>query len=537
MDGLAGLYGVKTAGCAALLNILPGSPTPFMFPPLAGGIAPSVHGVVSDAALRAEFGRIAAGTSMRVPWMLRSSAIDETPGANESPSILFDPSDMDAGWGSFSATVRRLQNANPRLGITSMPMLGGWRTFAGGAEGFGYDLVSFVADTVNPLAPNEMHIAVVHGLGTQAVDSNETTILISVDRNTGKITFFGNKDARVLRAISGSMDGANSPESYRQKRIDFFDPVKGTVASRAFERSFFGFLQQNAYLVDGVLGTTHRDEFILGENKEWLGLIPFEYAASLVNLIGIMQYVHRELGPSQIEGAFLDRNARNPYLYQHITSPGVRRERRELRPLAPHLTSDRVLGSAYFEGPLVYYFGKQHAEDIFGDTGDLPNNPDAYYVALREIDRRFADTGYILVTGAHHQPVLANTPHCRYRLSTGTLNISSHAVTDARYKLAADPDADLVLAMNVKMSGLDEHTRSISGIAPDTRLPFAVAFTNAVLDSNGSQMVVEIRPPRPKEAPPPVPVPRATEPVTASSSGGGQGRRRWGWRWPPWGRE
>jgi|GEM_PF-5956244 len=479
---LGATWGLKAAGCAELLRMQPNSPVPFYLPDQphhAVSLRPRSLGGPDRGALDEQYSRIFSAHTAPVPWLARSTALNELPGVNETYPFLIEPNDPIGSKARFDKSVSTLLDADDRLGALLMPMLGAWD-----GDAYGAGLVSFVADTVNPVAPDEMHIAVVTGLGTRAVDMGRGAILISVDRKTGEIEFFGNKSHRHMRQLGGSDGPVISIEHYKQGKVSFFDPVAGRIKSR-----HIGYWEV-AHDEDKT-GTLVEGRFVHGfvEGKD-LGLTPFGSTAMMANLISLLQYVHAELGPSQIEGAFLTNRSNYPHLYQHIQSPSLRRETRELGVANPHLISDRVLGTARFDGPLVYYFGAYESRDFFDDIRfDDPET-------LREIDKRFAETGYALFTDdVYSRDLMHLTPHCRFRLTRYPMNASSHAVTLTRYKLAEDPDYEGVFAMQVVLPEFDEKSKSIAGIKPDQRFPTAVVFSNASLDSNGRRMAIEVKPP------------------------------------------
>lgn len=465
-------HGLKTLGCAKLLSEQAGSPLPYYLPENVFAIQPRSAGRVSENDLRAQFYQMVSLSKTPIPWFARSDALDESPGKYDSPPVLIDPNDKDSSWQRFYRTVSQMLGSNENLGVLLMPMLGGWKTFADGTRGYGYDLVSFVADTVNPAKTDEMHIAIVQGLGHGAVGS-DNAVLITADRETGEITFFGHRDENLLKQRHGSMKVVNSRERYRQKEVHYFEPTSGKVKQRLLETDFFDRLASPYILSRGRLELL--ELYVPCGDFHVLGLTPFDNLAMFGNLISILQYVHTEHGPSQIEGAFLDRSAPYPYFLQHIHAPPSVVENRELTIADPHFVSDRVIGRGQFEVPFIEAFCLPESKELDNISW------------LRSIDRRYAETGYILYAEAFHpMRTVEATPHCRFRLSWAIGNISSHAMTEARYRVARDPEAG-ILAMKVEKTG-----RALP--APSIGYGDALAYSKARIDSNGSRMAVEILP-------------------------------------------
>ncbi len=165
--GVLESYGLKSAECATLLELQPASPFDYEVPEAfaipAREDASFVEGDIDDT-----FDALTSGMDDRAVLMARSSSKIEAPGANPTYSVGFDPTDRSGSRKNFRDAVVRLLDHSPQMGVLAMPMVGTPRQVEGAGLTFGYDNVSFVADSHHPASPDEMHFALVHGLGTRA---------------------------------------------------------------------------------------------------------------------------------------------------------------------------------------------------------------------------------------------------------------------------------------------------------------------------------------------------------------------------------
>jgi len=488
---LVASYGLKTAGHAQLLSLQGRSPIAYDVPP-AWAVPASSQGRATRSDLRDAFENLTKGLSRETVLMARGSALSERPGESPTLFFLFDPQDRRASFKVFESRIGEVRAAHQDMGVLATLMVGGLSVFRDGRRGIGWNNVSFVADTHHPMAPRDMHIAAVSGLGTQAVAAGREAVFITADRMNGLINSFVNKTQEAfLRPYFGSKPCFDR-KAYRQKKADYFDLENQRLEERALESEFFEWFR-----FDPVTGTHRVDiprviyghlvrnarEVSLDKKRELhsipgfrpeevdVGVNPFREGAPLMNLIGILQFLSGEAGPVQIEGAFSAGSSPIPFLYQLQEMPESAVSRIPLGVTSRDLHSTEVIGVVDFTGPLLW-------------------TREATATVLREMDRRFAASGYILVTSGHEGKLIEATPHCRIRLATDQLNIGSHAVALARLKMWENPDAGYLLAQNVAIA--NARRDSIGGRQYDDESDGVSIFHRAHLQSNGSEMAVEV---------------------------------------------
>lgn len=486
--GLAAQYGGKVAGYANLLGVQAESKVPFEIPE-AWAIPPAAVHEASEAELRTAFDALTKRIKGRRILMARSSHLHESPGQYDSPMMTVGrkPSRLsrwaDSLFGRktpedferFRNTVRRMQE-DPEMGVLATLNVAQTPQTLDGRETLGGDLVSFVANTHSPMKPLQLYIAMAQGLGTRVVMAGGDAIPICVNRDDRRITFIGNRSTRSMDFFEGALTPAlPERDNYQQKAVDVWDIEQGKIFSTSFKDHFMNGANCFIALIHGRLQPS--DGF--GRSyRSCIGLSPFDDPLLLENLAGILTYLSGTLGPSQIEGAFPTRASATPWLYQWISIPEIRRDTRPLKPFQPHLTSDSVVGSGTFEGPLIY----------LGDIMHLDG--------LEALDKKFAETGYILVTLNHPREVVLATPHCRCRLSFDSVNMGSHAATVMLHQIAANPEAGFVWADFVKIKTAHDQRKGkmfFNGIPSREHKRWCYIF-NARLDANGEEMVVEILP-------------------------------------------
>lgn len=477
-ESLADTYGIKTAGIwDPLLALQNESPVPYSVPE-AIALTPRSCGGVTSSDLDQAFEQISAYSNEPRPWLARSSALNEKSGSNDSPPFYVDPQDRRGSLRAFKTTVERMMDSDADLGVLLMPMVGAWSKL-GGMRVFGAEIVSFAADTVNPFRSTEMHFAFVQGLGIGAVGMGKNAVLVTVDRDSGEITFLGNRDKRVLRKHTGSTSVPLEPETYRQKTRHFFDPKKLDIASLPLTDKYFQEHDHRLLTIsDGRFVRLPKNVLLTSSE----GIMPFDDPETFSNLVSIMQFIHAKRGRSQIEGAFLRRTAQFPFLYQHITPPPSPTLDRDLMPLQRHIYSNEVIGCGSFEGPLVWY---------------IPRNPElsmAGICKLMDIDKKFAETGYIML-GAQDREVMNHTPNCRHRISEEPLNASGHAITLMREEMCEHPEISVTITENAQVMQKNYGSRAIAGIKGkiiDEDESAITVFEKVRLDSNGRELAVEI---------------------------------------------
>lgn len=478
LHSTAPLYGRKCHGDARLRAVQPGSPVPFLVPS-AYAIPPTTHGGYDnyfDDKLAAVHSALTAKTETPQVLMARSSALNEKPGLNPTLMVTHDPADRVGSVVRFVNAVRTVAGSSPDMGVLATAMVGGITVLPRNQVVFGYTNVSFVADTHNPTNPDEVYIALVNGLGTRVVEAGRDAIIITARRDNGLITHVGNRTTQS--AIEASQAGVH-PTHYRQRRIDSFDLLRGSIRTGRFGYTRYrdrltqqgcgpsrqlgwkdGLLQEGAYSAWGDV--TLRNNRPSGTML--LGAMPIADPALIHNLTTLLRYLARTVGPVQIEGAFPTPADPIPLVYQLIDVP--------LSPLidapftiaAPDFSSTDVIGVGAFSGPLIVYKGDvQHTEK------------------LKQCDRRFAKTGYILHAKSHNDSEIDASPHCRWRLSGMMENLSSHPVTYMRLQIAEAPAKGYGLALGVRGNpSRDPDEQHADG---DIRV-----FLGATLESNGRAM-------------------------------------------------
>lgn len=501
-------FGTKTAGNARLLELRPGSP--FAYDVLDDfGIAPPVNGTATRAELREVFGDLTHGLTTMSVLMARSSGLrEDSTAAGSAPTLCsrFDPAHREASFAHFARNVETVRAFSNEMGVHATVMAGRERRIHTGQRAFGYDLLSFVADSHEPTYPPEVTMNFAHGLGTRAVARDGDAIMVNALRASGLFTFFGNADEKFWNRACGSIEPVQSADNYRQHHVDFFDLERDVIATGNIDPEFFSagtdplpdeltilegeLFQRVSYEADAKatailrrIGGDHLDPRVLnrGSDGVLLGITPFQNHRMPGHLIGILRYLAEHGGPVQIEGAFLNRNTLTPRLFQHLPVPLAATATPALTIEHPHLRTDRVIGGGEFRGPLVTWIPTSAFAII--DVNQLA-----------AIDQQFKTTGYILfITPQHTQAMVSATPHCHYRLTNSSISSSSHAATATRGKQGA------VLASRVAQSPYD----LVEFVLPpdERRGPFAI-YRTAHLQANGVEgLALSIEPSPP--APPP----------------------------------
>lgn len=492
-------YGIKTAGYAQLIGLQPQSPVPFIVPE-AWAVPARSMGQFTTADIRTAFDALTAGLGSPSVLMARSSAIDETPGANPTLSVALDPTDREGSSHRLNGAAEQLLDSSDKMGVLLTGMVGEASNLPDGTHAFGAANTSFVADSHSPINPDEMHIAAVHGLGTRAVDAGGDPILITVSRADGKITCLLNQTDAAARAPGGSIDPVARREDYRQQKLDYFDLETGEVKQTSFPGDLFkqdyshvlanGQLWSYTEFFDarhkGLVDLEDADGHILTRP---IGVFPFGSVEMFRQLVGVLMYLQGKVGPVQVEGAFPAHVSSALYLYQLLKVPSLSIEAGPLHLENPYFTSKRVMGKIDFRGPLVW---------IERDCGDDLPRLTARINIIRELDRIFSEKGYILLAPRHEKDIMGDSRHCRIRLSANEENASSHVVTDMRIRLIAEPNSGYFLAKNV--SAVDA-ARPLPARARRFGRDIVI-IDGAHVVSNGAAMALEFE----EEAPPAVTV-------------------------------
>lgn len=189
-------YGIKTAGVVELARLAPFSPVPYSVPQ-GFAIEAGAHSRVTDPDLRSAFDALVQGRGEAVV-VVRSSAVTEAPGKNPTKFVGVRAASPDDGFGRVREAVHEVGSHSRDMGVLLMPLVAGNTVAVGDQTLLGHDNVSFVADTHNPVRPDELSMAFVSGLGTHVVDANSEAILVAADRVRGKITSFINVDPKTI---------------------------------------------------------------------------------------------------------------------------------------------------------------------------------------------------------------------------------------------------------------------------------------------------------------------------------------------------
>lgn len=464
------MYGLKAAGYADLLAAQAESPAAYSVPE-AWAVPAPVAGILDGQDLRTAFEILTQGRRTKGVMMARSSSMEERPGANPTLMKKYDPKDLRGSFQQFLSAIFKVRNTAPHMGVLATMAVGGIRTFGPSDERFGWENVSFIADSHHPLNPDEMFFAFVHGLGTRAVAGGGEVIQVIVDRNTRKITGFINKNRQKITQFGGGVGKVMYTDEYAQRREDYFDFVAGTVQEANLDGSL---LNEPHILVwaDGKL-FGRRDRLPWDSQKTILGMTPFDDSQMVYNLIDILIYLSDIFGPVQIEGAFENCREEKPYLYQLIKVPADEVTAAPLVVENPFLTSSHVIGRGIFEGPLLVY-------DNEGDyTRDrmFPNE------TLRKMDARFAGAGYAILAGQQLLGICNATPNARVRLSQSFENPSGHAPTLMRILTRESPEKGYMFAMDVAQNFEKE---------PDEVVGPVRIYYHARVTSNGKEVAVEL---------------------------------------------
>lgn len=442
-EGQIRRYGGKAQGLVKLLEAQGQAPHPFAIPDTFG--IPAHVKDVDDRELRRVYDALTAGAGSRGVLMARSSSLAEMPGRFESLSAAYDLRNPDQGFLRFLNAVQKVRAQSPEdMGVVLMPMVGNVRVTRHGKHSFGETNTSFVADSHSPIHPDEMHIAAVHGLGTRVVAANSDFIPVFVDRATGHILNIGNKDDEQILAYGEEEVIAGRLRNYRQKRLDYFDLKSGSLRSRLI---FKDVVDTNHFmLLSG--GMLVRD---VERTYLWpgIGISPFTNGVSLYQLSRLLGFLSDQYGPVQIEGALTESDSDRIHLYQLLEMPDAKGSDKTITIQKPHMVASEVIGTCDFKGPLlVWHFKGRH------EVGGL-------YRFDKEMSEKYPG-GYALITECHHSDIVEATPHCRVRISFGSENISSHAVTMMRTLISQNPDSGYVMAMNpVAQAGIGDRLNQV----------------------------------------------------------------------------
>lgn len=450
------IYGVKAAGNSQLVELQPQCTVPYLVPD-AWAVPPLAYGDFSTSDIRVAFDDLTKGLTQGAVLMARSSATDEMPGKNPTLFTYFDPDNIESSFKRFAASVDEVLGTSRTMGVLLTKMVGDPVTLPDGQVVIGRKNVSFVADSHNPVVPEEMSLSLVHGLGTKVVEAGPEYIAVTVDRKSGLITSFGDQTKAALLADCGSLGTTPRAQlsDYRQLQCDGFDVGKGQIVSRPIDHDVFS-SKFPPRIVDGMLTA---DEFPVSPEKQdptvlsrHVKFSPFGNVGMFQQLTGALQMLSRNLGPVQIEGAYCSNDASALYLYQLISVPELTRSAEGLTVEKPLFVSNKVIGRGKVQLPLIVLSDQVVLHFTSRMTGNdvIQYGLDPRYIGELQAYDAQHKTGYALLAPQQGRALVEATPHCRVRLSETTENLSSHAVTLTRYLAHQNPDQGYMMAMEVK---------------------------------------------------------------------------------------
>lgn len=500
---VGGLFGAKVANLYRIKGIQPFAPTPFRVP-TAICIAASSRMKSSDADIMEAHRRMLDVSKGRQPWLLRSSHITcESSGEWDSPPILLKYRRENTS-ARFLEQVRRMQEANPDLAIACMPMIGGWRMVEDWETEreiiltsesripkiplYGGDCLSCVGDTVSDKKRSEMWVQMALGLGHTIVDGRGSAVFF-VDRESGGI----NSVVNSRDGYSSRYGHSNVPideAAYRQKDVATFDPRTERINFRSlsdfvFQYESFDILRKHKRIVPFY----EKDLF----GSDTLGILPFEDAEAFTNVVGTLQFIHAELGPSEVELVLESRGSKIPYVVQHMETPEGERVTRDLSIPKDRrdLTSENVLGAGNLELPLVVIPWKDLY--VFREAPEQ----------LKSIDQLFGEESYILLVQEVSRPVVKASPHAKARLSLHHMNQSAHAYQLSREQMMKGGVGVIFahsmqgispsLAKYIAGESGDREPITQSNEHPVQPIGGIRVFPKVLLDSNGDDLALEFR--------------------------------------------
>lgn len=450
-------FGLKTAGVVRLLKEQPGVKSPYRYEvPCGSAIKVDRFQDISDAELKGALDALSAGIKHDGAVLVRSSSVEEKPGQKKTDFVHVDAHDPLATFRRFREAVSRVCESSNGMGALVMPLVSGPIHHFQGDGMLGLHNVSFVADTHAASNDHEMYISLVSGLGTRAVNADTNSILVTVERESGRITSFVNRSERAALMHDGGRWPVTKPVDYRQDFIDFFSLRTGRVAVMSFTDAAFdltdeyGSFQRPELMIDrGALcffnrgKSSYHEGMAVPEGVQFLGFTPFTTPAPLMHLIGVLRFLaSKSDGPIQVEGAFLSPSENVPYLYQCIDVPPSPFSDIEVSREGADGYSQHVIGTCDVRAPLIAL----EKDAVLGQR-------DPHILSkLRRMDERFRKTGYALLALKHTSQIIELTPHCRVRLSLWPENMASHAATYARILQVSNPGGGAVLASQVKLS-------------------------------------------------------------------------------------
>lgn len=495
-------FGIKTAGVVNLMNLAPASPVPFTVQDGLAIPADASRGLAA-ADVRGAFDDLTSDMGSKGALLVRSSAIDEEPGQNITRFVAYERERADESFARFCGAIHEVGESKASMGVLLMPLVGGLKMLTDGSEALGWDNVSFVADSHSPFSPDEVFVAMVHGLGTRVVEAGDEFISMTAERSSGWISSIGNREEHFILQRGCGNAGVKLPEHYRQRSADFFSVADGVIKSALlslgdaeYERKFKA--SSDWHFTDGKLmrigGENAKLPPNLKENRDprrhnmqAVGFIPLQRAEASLNLIGILQYLSEQTGlPVQIEGAYPDPESEIPVLYQMIDMPLQQMTKGKVPTFGADIVSRSVIGSCDFKGPLLFLNCQKRDFEYFEDVSAV----------IAELERR--GEPYMLFAPDQNEYLIERTPNCRVRISGNTLeNASSHPVSYTRLRQSREPSAGFTLAMgaNILLRSLKKAHADYYDPKKKKKVNF-VLYENAHARADGRRFSVYLEPSR-----------------------------------------
>lgn len=465
------IYGTKAYGLGVLSELQGASPVPYLVP-LSFALRMMREGGFVAGALAYAFDALTHGLAHDAVLMARSSGYQERPGANSTLFSRFDPQNIDESRRRFESATHTVASASEDMGVVLTRLVGRKTATHGLKPAIGRENASFVANSHSLISPDELFIAIAHGLGTRVVEGAKGSIIVTANREGGLVTGFVNHPDGVVRTTGFSGIAVSASDNYRQTMRDIYLLEAGMLSEERFDEQSSAPMEYLS-IVDGKVG----DLTIAYDDKssdpffsKVIGWSPFPTSEAVQGLFGVIKFLSDRLGPIQIEGAFApdESGTVSLYLYQLLGLPRVNAEVWPLTITDPVLTSNRVMGRGKWTMPLVGIDSW-----VLVDCNEI-----------KEIEARFADSGYALLADEHSGQLLDDTPHAKIRLSVETDNFASHIATDMLIQLSRDPTRGM-MAMGVRLVPGKQKP------PPDEGSGKINIWNNVTIESSGRELAID----------------------------------------------
>lgn len=381
--------------------------------------------------------------------MVRSSGVNETPGASPTLPVVIDQANLETSTDKLFEAIERVATSSPDMGVLCMPMLGAVMTLRDGRLAIGPQNVGLVAESHYVFGHDQMAFALAHGMGSGVVEQSGGVITITVERETGNVTYVGQKtQAATLSKRLNKFRAPDTFEGYRQQSARVFligeghevsVPLSqiGVYPERHLGLKLDGF-EKLFYLVDQHFQTRPCPSYLLNQGRAArMGLLPLPTLSAFHNLIGTIQSLYGTLNtPFQIEGALVV-GQDLPVILQLESLPLIGKKG-EITLQNPHMESTHVIGFTKARLPLVVVGSKTRQDDIIKINARYPDGYAILY-AMGENDRDLIDYFDKSAT------------NCRVRLNLDEDQWGRHGMLEMRRKMDEDPDAGFVVAGQVQI--------------------------------------------------------------------------------------